>query len=216
MYCILVHSAHETSTQYFSCSDELSLDPTISALGHVTPSLYFCIWWDLRVTWCILVHPGSPNGEGIPTPNSNEIVVLSSFFQRGFYLPTCEFLCGLLHHYEIELVHLNPNSILQIAVFVQLCKAFLGVPPNSSLFKSYFLMKYQPSADKWKIISGVGLQTRPHNSFLDLPMKTLLNGWHKSYFFAKTRNLASRPSLADSLSSVVLGLKNPHLLSSQS
>jgi hypothetical protein len=69
------------------------------------------------------------NGEDIPTPNTNEIVVLSSFFQRGFGLPTCEFLRGLLHHYEIKLVHLNPNSILQIAVFVHLCEAFLGVTP---------------------------------------------------------------------------------------
>jgi hypothetical protein len=43
------------------------------------------------------------NGEDIPTPNINEIVVLSSFFQHGFGFPTCEFLCGLLHHYEIKL-----------------------------------------------------------------------------------------------------------------
>jgi hypothetical protein len=88
------------------------------------------------------------NGEDIRTPNTNEIVALSSFFQRGFVLPTCEFLRSLLHHYEIELVHLNPNSILQITVFVHLCEAFLGVPLNFFLFKSYFLLKYQPSADK--------------------------------------------------------------------
>jgi hypothetical protein len=51
-------------------------------------------------------------GEDIPTPHTNEIVVLSSFFQHRFGLPTCEFLRGLHHHYQIELVHLNPNSIL--------------------------------------------------------------------------------------------------------
>jgi hypothetical protein len=28
----------------------------------------------------------------IPTPNTNEIFVFTSFFQRGFGLPTCEFL----------------------------------------------------------------------------------------------------------------------------
>jgi hypothetical protein len=37
-------------------------------------------------------------GEGIPTPNTKEIVVFSSFFQRGFILPACDFLCGLLDH----------------------------------------------------------------------------------------------------------------------
>jgi hypothetical protein len=75
------------------------------------------------------------NGEDIPTPNTNEIVVLSSFSRHGFGLPIWEFLHGL-HHYEIELVHLNPNPILQIAVFVHLCKFFLGVPPNSSYSKA--------------------------------------------------------------------------------
>jgi hypothetical protein len=95
-------------------------------------------------------------------------VVLYSFFQRGFGLPTCEFLRDHLRHYEIELVHLNPNSILQFAIFVYLCKTFLGVPLNFPLFKSYFFLKYQPSADKGKVIGGVGLQTRPCSGFLDL------------------------------------------------
>jgi hypothetical protein len=40
------------------------------------------------------------NGEDIPTPTSK------------FGLPTCELLHNLLHHYQIELVYLNPNSIL--------------------------------------------------------------------------------------------------------
>jgi hypothetical protein len=120
------------------------------------------------------------NGGDIPTLNTNEIVVLSSFFQHRFGLPTYEFLCDLLHHYEIKLDHLDPNSMLQIAVFVHLCEVFLDMPPNFPLFKSYFLLKYQPSADKRKVIGDVGLQTRHHNGFLDLPMKTSLKGWHKS------------------------------------
>jgi hypothetical protein len=114
------------------------------------------------------------NGEDIPTSNTNKIVVLSSFFQHEFGLPTSQFLCGLLHHYKIELVYLNPNSIHQIVILVHLCEAFLGVPQNVSLFKSYFLLNYQPSADRWKVIGGIGLQTHPHSDFLDLPMKTSL------------------------------------------
>jgi hypothetical protein len=60
----------------------------------------------------------------------------SSFFQHRFGLPASDFLCRLLDHYQIELVHLTPSSILQIAVFVHLCKAFLGIPPNFPLFKN--------------------------------------------------------------------------------
>jgi hypothetical protein len=64
-------------------------------------------------------------GEDIATTNTNEIVVFSSFFQRGFGLPTYDFHCGLLDHYQIELVHLNPISIPPITVFVHLCETFL-------------------------------------------------------------------------------------------
>jgi hypothetical protein len=62
--------------------------------------------------------------------------MFSSFFQHGFGLPAYDSLCELLDHYKIELVHLNPNSILQIVVFVHLCGAFLGIPPNFPLFKN--------------------------------------------------------------------------------
>jgi hypothetical protein len=36
--------------------------------------------------------------EDIPTPNTKDIVVFSSFFQYGFGLPVCDFLHGLLDH----------------------------------------------------------------------------------------------------------------------
>jgi hypothetical protein len=116
----------------------------------------------------------STKEEDIPIPNTNEIMVLSSFFQHGFSLPTCEFLRDLLHQYEIDLVHLNPNSIIQIAILVHLCESFLDVPPNFPLFKSYFFLKYQSNADKRKIIGGVGLKTHPRSGFLDLPLKNSL------------------------------------------
>jgi hypothetical protein len=112
-------------------------------------------------------------------------MVFVSFFQRGFGLPVCDFLCGLLDNYQIELVYLNPNSILHIAIFVHLCEAYLGIPPNFPLFKNYFFLKYQPSAANWKVIGGVGLQTRPHAGFLDLPLKNSLRRWHGTWFYCE-------------------------------
>jgi hypothetical protein len=120
--------------------------------------------------------------EDIPIPNTNKIVVFSSFFQRGFGLPACDFLRELLDHYQMELVHMNPNSILQIAVFVHLCEAYLGIPPNFPLFKNYFL-KYQPSVANQKVIGDVGLQTRPRAGSIDLPLKNSLRGWHGTWFY---------------------------------
>jgi hypothetical protein len=122
-------------------------------------------------------------GEDISTPNTNEIVVSSSFFQRGFGLHAYDFLQGLLDHNQIEHVHLNPNSILQITNFIHLYEAFLGISPNFPLFKSYFFLKYQPSATNRKVIGGVGLHTRPCASFLDLPLKSSLGGRHGTKFY---------------------------------
>jgi hypothetical protein len=114
-----------------STADESEIQKLV--WNHFLPDREVLRWWPA-------------NGEDIPTLNTNEIVVLS--FQRGFGLPTCEFLHDLIYHYEMELVHLNPNSVLQIVVFVHLCEVFLDVPMNFPLFKSYFLLKYQLSADK--------------------------------------------------------------------
>jgi hypothetical protein len=127
---------------------------------------------------CVVLQWHPTAREDIPTPNTNGIVVFSSFFQREFHLLACDFFCELLDHYKIELVHLSPNSILQITIFVHLCEAFLGIPPSFPLFKNYFFLKYQPSVTNRKVIGGVGLQTCPHACFLDLPIKTSLRGWH--------------------------------------
>jgi hypothetical protein len=115
----------------------------------------------------------------------NQIVVFSSFLQRGFGLSACDFLRGLLQHYQIELVHLNSNSILQIAVFVHLCEAFLGIPPNFPLIKNYFFLKYQSSTANQKVIDGVGLHTHRNSGFVDLPMKTSLRGWQMTWFYCE-------------------------------
>jgi hypothetical protein len=84
-------------------------------------------------------------------------MVFTAFFQREVGLPAYDFLHSLLHHYKIELVHLNPNLILQITIFVHLCEAYLAVLPNFSLFKHYFFLKYQPSSTKRQVIGGVGI-----------------------------------------------------------
>jgi hypothetical protein len=127
-------------------------------------------------------HPAA--SEDLPTPNANEIVVFSSF-QRGFGLSAYDFFHRLLDHYQIELVHLNPNSILQIIVLVHLSEAFLDIPPNFPLFKNNFFLKYQSRVANDTVIGGVGLQTRTRAGFLDLPMKTSLQGWHGTWFYCE-------------------------------
>jgi hypothetical protein len=48
---------HEKWSHHFSCLGGSGTDSTKSASGHITQNMFFCIWWDLRVTYCILAHP---------------------------------------------------------------------------------------------------------------------------------------------------------------
>src|SRR5438105_2745465 len=73
--------------------------------------------------------------------NTGEVVVFEPFFYWGFALPTSKFFRGLLHFYGIELVNLNPNSILHIFAFIHLCEAFLGVRSHFALFLHLFILK---------------------------------------------------------------------------
>jgi hypothetical protein len=98
--------------------------------------------------WCPITS------EHLPRPNMNEIVVFYSF-QHGFGLPTYDFFRGLLDHYHIELVYHNPNSILQITIFIHLYEAFLGIPHNFPLFKNYFFFEIRAGFHVGQFLTAV-------------------------------------------------------------
>ena len=64
--------------------------------------------------------------EEFPSEDTNQTVVFKSFYEKGFALPTRAFFRGLLHFYRLEVTHLKPNSIAQIAIFIHLCEGYLG------------------------------------------------------------------------------------------
>lgn len=57
----------------------------------------------------------------------DQVVVFYQFVLQRLGIPTSTISNGLLHLYYIELIHLSPNSILHIAIFVHLCEAYLGI-----------------------------------------------------------------------------------------
>jgi hypothetical protein len=65
-------------------------------------------------------------GEEFPSEDVKEQVVFASFFERGFNLPVGDFFRGLLYYYQLELVHLVPNSITVVSTFIHFCEAYLG------------------------------------------------------------------------------------------
>ena len=76
------------------------------------------------------------SGAVLPFQQSSPTMLSSSFLFSSEGWP-CQLLpfCGLLDFYALNLTHLNPNSVLQIVVFVHLCEAFLGILPHFGLWK---------------------------------------------------------------------------------
>src|SRR5438105_6376659 len=105
-----------------------------------------------------LIGSHATDGELFPTANTGELVIFEPFFYRGFSLPTNKFFRGLLHFYGIELVHLNPNSILHITAFIHLCEAFLGIEPHFALFRHLFSLRPLQRGGETCVVGGAMLQ----------------------------------------------------------
>jgi len=69
-------------------------------------------------------------GEEFLSEDTDQAVMFKSFYEKGFALPAAAFFHELLHFYGLEVTHLKPNSIPQIAIFIHLCEGYLGIAPH--------------------------------------------------------------------------------------
>jgi hypothetical protein len=76
-----------------------------------------------------------PGREEASTSLDGYVMSFAPFHERGLMIPLHPFFQGLLHHYQIELQHLNPNGIQQIAAFITLCEGYLGIKPHFELWR---------------------------------------------------------------------------------
>jgi hypothetical protein len=68
-----------------------------------------------------------------PMPMEGYMVSFVVFYERGFSMPSHQFLRSLLWYYDLELHHMTPLGVLHIAAFVTLCESFLGIDPKFDL-----------------------------------------------------------------------------------
>jgi hypothetical protein len=99
-------------------------------------------------------------GVTVPIEDTHESVVYVPFLICGLALPISPFFCGLLDFYELNLTHLNPNSILQISIFVHLCEAFLGILPHFSLWKYLYHCRPRMAGGQHQLVGGASLELR--------------------------------------------------------
>lgn len=105
-------------------------------------------------------------GELFLTPHTHEIVVFEAYFVQGFRLPAHPFLFNLLQYYGINLYHLNPNNILHISTFINLCEPFAR-SISSKLVGGCYLV----------------LRDRMASQYIQVPLNTLMKGWNTKWFY---------------------------------
>jgi hypothetical protein len=117
-------------------------------------------------------------GVTVPTEDTHESVIYVPFLLRGLALPISPFFRGLLDFYHLNLTHLNPNSILQISIFVHLCEAFLGVLPHFGLWKYLYHCRPGMAGGQHQLVGGASLEMRRgrKTDYLDIPLKDSTKG----------------------------------------
>ena len=79
-----------------------------------------------------------PGHEDALAPLDGYVISFVPFRDRRLTVPPHPFVYGLLHHYQIELQHLNLNGIQHIAAFIMMCEGYLGIEPHFKLWR-YFV-----------------------------------------------------------------------------
>jgi hypothetical protein len=69
----------------------------------------------------------------IPVPPPGFVVSFAPFHERGLATPAHWFIRGFLHHFKLELQHLNANGIQQLSAFIALCEGYLQIEPHFDL-----------------------------------------------------------------------------------
>jgi hypothetical protein len=80
-----------------------------------------------------------PGEESVPRPPRGYVISFVAFHKRGFSVPSGRFIRAVLYEYGLQLQHLNPNSIQQMATFEALCEGYLGISAHWHLFKYFFM-----------------------------------------------------------------------------
>ncbi|KAK1650279.1 hypothetical protein QYE76_068084 [Lolium multiflorum] len=129
-----------------------------------------------------------PANEVEPLTRPGEFVLFLSFLDRGFALPSSDFIRQLLAFYGINICDLGPHSVQQISLFVALCECYLGCPPYFPLWVSIFhgrATRANKSSEALIPNGGITFQVKSGESFIDMALPKKASQWRRFWFYAK-------------------------------
>jgi hypothetical protein len=124
------------------------------------------------------------------TKDTYEAVIFMPFLTQGLALLVSPFFRGLLDFYSLNLMHLNPNFVLQVVVFVHLCKAFLGILPHFGLLKYLYHCRSGMAGGQHQLVGGASLELHQgkKTEYLDIPLKDSIKGCRFEWFTMENHN----------------------------
>ena len=93
---------------------------------------------ELEKDGCILVGRAKlPQGETVPEPGKDYVVIFKDFFACGLRLPSIKFLCEVLEEFDVQIHHLTPNGFLTLSKFCWVYESY-GAEPDLDTFCTYY------------------------------------------------------------------------------
>jgi hypothetical protein len=129
------------------------------------------------------LHPGSTSDADLA---HTKYPFFLHTLSTGLMPPFSPFFCAILEHYQIQPLHLQPNSIVILAIFAFFCKAFLGVEPSMELFCLFYSLCITAGDQRSGCVSflfGVGMTT----SIIPIKLSKKVEDFRKRWLYIDTR-----------------------------
>jgi hypothetical protein len=125
--------------------------------------------------------------ESVPRPPKGFVVSFVAFHEHGFSVPAGRFIRGVLFEYGLQLQHLNPNSIQQMAAFKVMCEGYLGISAHWHLFRYFFKFACLKEGSRAATISCANLRMKQGrgDDYLSAFRTSSNSGWHKGWFYLR-------------------------------
>jgi hypothetical protein len=128
-----------------------------------------------------------PQDETVSRPPKGYVISFMAFHEHGFSVPARRFIRALLFEYALQLQHLNPNSVQQMAALEVLYEGHLGIDTHCHLFK-YFFKFARLKDDLLPVTIGCAnlrMKQGRGNTYIPFSSTCSNNGWHKGWFYLK-------------------------------
>jgi hypothetical protein len=115
------------------------------------------------------------------------VVSFVAFHECGFSVPAGRFIRGVLFEYGLQLQHLNPNSIQQMAAFEVMCEGYLGISTHWHLFQYFFRFTCLKEGSRAVTIGCVNLRMKQGrgDDYIPVSLTSSNSGWHKGWFYLR-------------------------------